>query len=94
MTGEQRWAASGVVVVLAALWGMAGAWALSEPYRWEPPGDDMTGSYVFLIGVLILAVDAAWLLARAGRRSGGWRPGSGRGVRWPHSPGSAPSSAC
>ena len=80
MTGEQRWAASGVVVVLAALWGVAGGWTVSEPYRWEPPGDDMTGAYVFLIGVLILACDAAWVLAglvtvrRVAAGEWAWRP--------------------
>ena len=35
MTGEQRRAASGVVVALAVLWGVAGGWTVSEPYRWD-----------------------------------------------------------
>ncbi len=80
MTGEQRWAASGVVVALAALWGVAGGWTVSEPYRWDPPGDDMTGFYVFLIGVLILAFDAAWVFAglvtvrRVAAGEWAWRP--------------------
>ena len=80
MTGEQRWAATGVVVVLAALWGAAGGWAVSEPYRWEPRGDDMTGFFVFMIGVLILAFDAAWVLAglvtvrRVASGQWPWRP--------------------
>ncbi|MGZ5416797.1 MAG: hypothetical protein ACXWDI_06435 [Nocardioides sp.] len=44
MTGEHAGPRPGVVLVLAVLWGGAGGWTVSEPYRWEPPGDDMTGS--------------------------------------------------
>jgi hypothetical protein len=77
MTGEQRWAASGVVVLLGVLWAAVGVWTASEPYRWEPPGDDMTGGYVFAVGVLVLGLAVLWLVtglvtvARVG--SGQWR---------------------
>jgi len=75
MSREQRWAASGVVVLLGALWGLVGLWAVSEPYR--SPSDDMTGAYVFGVGVLVLGVTGLWLVAgllavtRVG--SGRWR---------------------
>ena len=78
MSREQRWAASGVVVLLGALWSLVGLWAVSEPYR--SPGDDMTGAYVFGIGVLVLGVTGLWLVAgllavtRVG--SGRWRWGT------------------
>ncbi len=76
MTGEQRWAATGVVVLLGVLWAVVGAWTISEPYRWDPPSDDTTGFYVFLIGLLVLGCAGAWLLVGllAVRRiaSGGW----------------------
>lgn len=80
MSRDQRWAASGVVVLLGALWALVGAWAVSEPYRQDPPGDDMTGAYVFGVGVLVLGVDALWLVAglvavaRVGSGTWRWRP--------------------
>jgi hypothetical protein len=64
MSREQRWAASGVVVLLGALWGAVGAWTVSEPYRWDPPNDHAgTGLWVFAVGLAILAITALWLVA-------------------------------
>jgi hypothetical protein len=83
MSREQRWAASGVVVLLGALWGAVGAWTVSEPYRWEPRSDDNTGLVVFVIGLVILAFTALWLVAglvTARRVAAGewpWRPVAG-----------------
>ena len=77
MGREQRWAASGVVVLLGALWGAVGAWTVSEPYRWEPPSDDGTGLWVFAVGLAILATTALWLVAGLVTvlrvAGGGWR---------------------
>ena len=83
MSREQRWAASGVAVLLGALWGAVGAWTVSEPYRWDPPSDDNTGLIVFVIGLAILAFTVLWLVAglvTARRVAGGewpWRPVAG-----------------
>jgi hypothetical protein len=79
MTTEQRWAASGVVVLLGGLWAVVGGWAVSEPYRWDPPSDDGTGSYVFLVGAAVLCCAAAWLwlgllaVRRVASGAWGWR---------------------
>ena len=62
MSREQRWAASGVVVLLGALWGAVGASAIVDVYT-GPPGDDMTGLYVFAIGLVILGFSVLWLAA-------------------------------
>ena len=62
MSREQRWAASGVVVLIGALWGAVGASAVVDVYS-GPQGDDMTGFYVFAIGALILGFSLLWLLA-------------------------------
>ena len=76
MSREQRWAASGVVVLLGALWGAVGAWAVVDVYT-GPQGDDMTGAWVFAVGLAILATAVAWLVAglTTVRRvaSGEWR---------------------
>ena len=78
MTGEQRWAASGVVLVLAGLWCAVALWVVVDAYR--HPGDDMTGFYVSLIGVLVLAVDAVWVVLglvavrKVGSGQWAWRP--------------------
>ena len=78
MSREQRWAASGVVVLLGALWGCVGAWTVSEPYRWNPPSDHAgTGMWVFAVGLAILTTTVLWLVAglTAIRRvaAGEWR---------------------
>ena len=44
MSAEQRWAARGVVVVLALLWAALGGWAVVEGLRIR--SDDMTGAGV------------------------------------------------
>jgi hypothetical protein len=62
MSREQRWAASGVVVLVGVLWGAVGASAVVDVYT-GPQGDDMTGLYVFAIGALILGFSLLWLLA-------------------------------
>jgi hypothetical protein len=80
MTGEQRWTASGVVVVLSGLWAAVGVWTVSEPYRWDPPSDDGTGLYVFVVGLLILGLAVAWLVVglltvqRVASADWPWRP--------------------
>jgi hypothetical protein len=80
MGREQRWAASGVVVLLGAIWGAVGARTVSEPYRWDPRSDDNTGLIVFVIGVAILAFTALWLVAglitvrRVAAGEWAWRP--------------------
>ena len=83
MSREQRWAASGVVVLLGALWGAVGAWTVSEPYRWDPPSDDGTGLWVFAVGLAILATTVLWLVAglvtvrRVAAGEWRWRPVAG-----------------
>ena len=83
MSREQRWAASGVVVLLGALWGAVGAWTVSEPYRWDPPSDDMTGAWVFTVGLAILTTTVLWLVAglvavrRVAAGEWRWRPVAG-----------------
>lgn len=78
MSREQRWAASGVVVLLGALWGALGVAAIVESHRGQ--GDDMTGAWVFAVGLAILATSTAWLVAgltTVGRVAAGgwpWRP--------------------
>lgn len=78
MTGEQRWAASGVVVVLAALWGALAAWVITDAYL--HPGDDLTGLYVSMVGVLVLGLDAACVtvglctVRRVASGQWAWRP--------------------
>lgn len=81
MSREQRWAASGVVVLLGALWGGLGMAAMVEAYAGQ--GDDMTGFYVFAVGVAILATTAAGLVAglttvrRVAAGEWRWRPVAG-----------------
>jgi hypothetical protein len=84
MSREQRWAASGVVVLLGALWFAVGAWTVSEPYRWDPPNDHAgTGLWVFAVGLAILTTTVLWLVAglvtvrRVAAGEWPWRPVAG-----------------
>jgi len=79
MSREQRWAASGVVVLLGALWLAVGLGALVEVYA-APPGDDMTGTVVGLVGLAIIGSSLTWLVAglvavrRVASGEWSWRP--------------------
>jgi len=79
MSREQRWAASGVVVLLGALWLALGVAALVEVYT-APRGDDMTGTVVGLIGLAIVGFSMTWLVAglvtvvRIASGEWAWRP--------------------
>ncbi len=78
MSREQRWAASGVVVLLGALWGGLALTAVSAPYRHDgPPDDSMALAWVFLAGLVALGLAGLWLflglLTVRRVESGSWR---------------------
>ena len=92
MSREQRWAASGVVVLLGAIWGGLALAAVTAPYRHDGPPDDSGAlAWVFLAGLVALGLAGMWLLVGlvTVRRvaSGAWRwwPASvlaGLGAAW------------
>ena len=78
MSREQRWAASGVVVLLGALWGGLGVAAVTAPYRHDGPPDDSGAlAWVFLAGLVVLGLAGMWLflglLTVRRVASGAWR---------------------
>ena len=78
MSREQRWAASGVVVLLGALWGGIALAGATLPWRHTGPPDDSGGLvWVFLASVIALGITALWLVVGlvTVRRvaSGSWR---------------------
>ena len=78
MTGEQRWAASGVVVLLGAIWGGIALVGVTAPWRHTGPPDDSMGLvWVWLIACVALVVAVVWLVLGlvTVRRvaSGSWR---------------------
>lgn len=63
MSREQRWAASGVVVLLGAIWGGIALAGVTAPWRHAGPPDDSMGMvWVWLIAVVALVVDVLWLV--------------------------------
>lgn len=87
MSREQRWAASGVVVLLGALWGGIALVGVTAPWRHSgPPDDSMALAWVFLIAVIALGLAGMWLflglLTVRRVASGAWRwwPASSLGV--------------
>ena len=78
MSREQRWAASGVVLLLGALWGGIALAGATVPWRHTGPPDDSGGlAWVFLASVIALGITALWLFVGlvTVRRvaSGSWR---------------------
>lgn len=78
MSREQRWAASGVVVLLGALWGAVALAGATVPWRHTGPPDDSGGlAWVFLLSVIALGITGLWLFVGlvTVRRvaSGAWR---------------------
>jgi hypothetical protein len=63
MGREQRWAASGVVVLLGAVWGGIALVGVTEPWRDTGPPDDSMGMvWVWLISCVALAGALGWLV--------------------------------
>ena len=78
MSREQRWAASGVVVLLGAVWGAIALAAVTAPYRHDGPPDDSGAlAWVFLAGLVVLGLAGMWLflglLTVRRVASGAWR---------------------
>jgi hypothetical protein len=64
MGREQRWAASGVVVLLGAIWGGVALVGVTEPWRDDRPPDDSMGmAWVWLISCIALLGAVLWLVA-------------------------------
>jgi hypothetical protein len=64
MGREQRWAASGVVVLLGAIWGGIALVGVTEPWRTSRPPDDSMGmAWVWLISCIALLGAVLWLVA-------------------------------
>jgi hypothetical protein len=60
---EQRWAASGVVLLLGALWGVIALVGVTAPWRDTGPPDDSMGLvWVWLISCVALAGALTWLV--------------------------------
>jgi hypothetical protein len=60
---EQRWAASGVVLLLGALWGGIALVGVTAPWRDTGPPDDSMGMvWVWLISCVALAAALGWLV--------------------------------
>ena len=77
MGREQRWAASGVVVLLGAIWVGIALAGVTAPWRdTRPPDDSMGMVWVWLISCIALVTALAWLglgLLTVGRvASGAW----------------------
>ncbi|MGN6577689.1 MAG: hypothetical protein ACTHKG_18610 [Nocardioides sp.] len=63
MGREQRWAASGVVLLLGAIWGGIALVGVTEPWRdTGPPDDSMGMAWVWLISCAALAGALGWLV--------------------------------
>jgi hypothetical protein len=60
---EQRWAASGVVVLLGAIWCGIALVGVTEPWRDAgPPEDSMGMAWVWLVSCVALAGSLVWLV--------------------------------
>jgi uncharacterized membrane protein YhaH (DUF805 family) len=58
---EQRWAASGVVVLLGVIWGGIALVGVTAPWRDTGPPDDSMGLvWVWLIACIALVVAVVW----------------------------------